>query len=114
MVKGIALMKRKPSLSTWEFRKHYEEVHAPLAMKLFPTLKKYVRNYVNNSIGAPSSIEEPEFDCITEQWFEDMEGFQAMMDISASEDGRAIRDDEKTLFDRRRSLYLLVEEKASG
>jgi len=36
MVKTIALIKRKPGLSREEFIRHYEEVHAPLALKHVP------------------------------------------------------------------------------
>jgi uncharacterized protein (TIGR02118 family) len=112
MVKGIALLKRKSGLSREEFRRHYEEVHAPLAKRLFPSIKKYVRNYVTIK-PFPARAGEPEFDCITEQWFGSMEGFQAMVDASAGEAGRVIRDDEKELLDRTKTVYLIVEEIAS-
>jgi uncharacterized protein (TIGR02118 family) len=112
MVKGIALLKRKPGLSPEEFRRHYEEVHAPLARSLFPSIKRYVRNYV---AAAPfsSGDTEPEFDCITEQWFDSMDGFQAMVDAFTGTAGRAIREDEKEFLDRPKSIYLIVEEVAS-
>ncbi|MFC2000550.1 EthD domain-containing protein [Chloroflexota bacterium] len=112
MVKGIALLKRKPGLTVEEFRKHYEEVHAPLAVKLFPTIRKYMRNYIT-SVPFPADAGELEFDCITEQWFDDMEGFQAMMDAGAGEAGRTISNDEKTFLDRAKTVYLLVEEVAT-
>jgi len=109
MVKAIALLKRKPGLSLEQFREHYEEVHAPLAKKLFPFIRKYVRHYV---IAAPfaSAGREPKFDCITEEWFDDMEAFQSMMDIYNGETGRPIREDEKELFDMTRLEYLFVED----
>jgi len=109
MVKAIALLKRKPGLSPEEFRKHYEEIHAPLAKKLFPFIRKYVRHYVTAAPFA-STGKEPKFDCITEEWFDDMEAFQSMMDIYAGETGRPIREDEKELFDMTRLEYLFVED----
>lgn len=112
MVKGIALLKRKPGVSLEEFRKHYEEVHAPLATRLFPTIRRYVRNYVARVV-SPVGAAEPAFDCVTEQWFDSMEGLQAMLDASAGEAGRAIRDDEKKFLDRTKTVYLIVEEVAS-
>jgi uncharacterized protein (TIGR02118 family) len=111
MVKAIALLKRKPSLSLEQFRKHYEEVHAPLAKRVFPFIRKYVRNYVT-TMPFSSGDKEPEFDCITEEWFDDMKGFHAMMDIWMSETGRAIREDEREFLDRSRIVYLIVEEVA--
>ncbi len=109
MVKGIALLNRKPGLSEKEFRKHYEESHAPLALSLFPTIRKYVRNYVTR-IAFPADTPELDFDCITEQRFDDMEGFQAMMKAGVGEAGHAIADDEKKFLDRAKTVYLLVEE----
>ena len=109
MVKAIALLKRKPGLSLEQFRKHYEEVHAPLAKRLFPFIRKYVRNYVTV---APfmAAGREPKFDCITEEWFDDMEAFRTMMDIYTSDTGRPIREDEKGLFDMTVLEFLFVEE----
>ena len=46
MVKYIALIKRKKGLSREEFVRYWKEVHAPLACKLVPGLRKYVQNYV--------------------------------------------------------------------
>jgi uncharacterized protein (TIGR02118 family) len=109
MVKAIALLKRKPGLSLEQFRKHYEEVHAPLAKRLFPFMRKYVRKYVTATPFSPAGT-EPKFDCITEEWFDSMEAFQTMMDIYASETGRPIREDEKELFDMTKLQYLFVEE----
>ena len=109
MIKAVVLLKRNPSLSPEQFRKHYEEVHAPLAKRLFPFITKYVRNYVTTAPFS-SAGNEPKFDCITEEWFDNMEAFQTMMDIYASETGRPIREDEKGLFDMTRLQYLFVEE----
>jgi hypothetical protein len=67
MVKGIAMLKRKPGLTQEEFIKHYEEVHVPLVLKHLPSIKRYVRNYVISTVVTPPGLEELEFDCITEQ-----------------------------------------------
>jgi uncharacterized protein (TIGR02118 family) len=109
MVKAIALLKRRPGLSSEQFRQHYEEVHAPLAKRVFPFIKKYVRNYVT-TMPFSSGDKEPEFDCVTEEWFDNMEGFHTMLDIYMKEPGRAIREDEKEFLDRSRVVYLIVEE----
>lgn len=112
MVKSMVLLKRKPGLSVEEFRRHYETVHAPMAVELFPMMKRYVRNYVT---GVPfaTSTGEPEFDCITEECFDDAEGFRAWRDIALGEAGRALRDDEKKFLDRTKIVYVVVEEVAS-
>ncbi len=113
MLKAIVFLKRKPGLSAQQFRQHYEEIHAPLAKRVFPFIRKYVRNYVTTMPFAPKD-EEPELDCVTEQWFDDMEGFQTMTELYVSETGRPLREDEKELFDMRKVVYLLVEEVPSG
>jgi uncharacterized protein (TIGR02118 family) len=112
VVKAVALLRRNPSLSPEQFRKHYEEVHAPLAKRLFPFMRKYVRNYVTAAPFAPAG-RELRFDCITEEWFDDMEAIRNMMGIYASEAGRPIREDEKALFDMAKLEYLFVEEVVS-
>ena len=65
MVKEMLLIKRKEGLSLQEFMKHYEEVHAPLILKLCPSVRKYVRNYVVDTL---RSEEGPGIDGITEVW----------------------------------------------
>lgn len=113
MIKSIAILKRKPGLSREEFIKHYEEVHAPLVLKHIPMLRRYVRNHVI-PVSSPHNNSEPDFDCITEFWVDDMEGSQEAGDIWTSEAGRAIREDEETFLDRSKIITFLVEEKVSA
>ena len=112
MIKAIALIKRKPGLSQEEFSRHYEEMHAPLALKYFPTIKRYVRNYIIT----PPGVEEPEFDCITEFWFDSMAGAQAVTDALGeykTEIGQVFREDEDKFMDRSSRVSFPVEEKVS-
>ena len=109
MVKAIALIKRKSGLSREEFVEHYEEVHAPLILRLLTTVKRYARNHII----VPAGAEEPEFDCVTELWYDDMEGYKAMGEFWSSEAGKAIRDDEDSFLDRSKLQFFLVEEKVS-
>jgi len=109
MLKSIVLLKRNPELSPEQFRKRYEEVHAPLGKKLFPFMRKYVRRYIIAAPFSPADT-EPKFDCITEEWLDDTEAFKRMLEIYMSEDGRPIREDEKELFDMTKMEYFFVEE----
>ncbi|MFC2000099.1 EthD domain-containing protein [Chloroflexota bacterium] len=110
MIKGITLLKRKTGLTPEEFREQFEEVHVPLALKLLPTVRKLVRNYVITTNAIPTSTEEPEFDCITEQSFDDMPGFQAMMDTGSEDAGQALIHSLKVCVDIDKVVEFLVEE----
>ena len=113
MVKAMFLLKRKPGLTPAEFRQQYEEVHAPLALSLFPNLRRYVRNYIATNVIAGSAA-EPDFDCIAEQWFDDMEGFQAMIDTmtgtSAGHASQALGHSAQVFLDTTKTALVLVEE----
>ena len=109
MIKVMALIKRKPTVSHEEFVRHYEEVHAPLALKLFPMIKKYARNHIIAASGA----QEPDFDCITEFWFDSLESAQAIVDIRMSAAGKPIRDDEETFMDMSEMVSFLVDERVT-
>ena len=110
MIKRIILLKRKPGLSPEEFREQYEGVHAPLVLNLIPTIRKYVRNYITTN-AVPAGAVEPEFDCITEWWFEDMESYQAMMvDASDGDAGQALGHSVQAFVDAAKLVHFLVEE----
>lgn len=106
MVKAIVLIKWKTGVSQEECARHYEKVHGPLAVKCFPTMKRYVQNHVI----APPGV-EPEFDVMSEFWYDDMEGYQAAIDFWRSEAGQVILDDEESFMDRGKTVAFLVEEK---
>lgn len=110
MIKGIVFIKRKPGLSRGEFREQYESVHAPLVLKKYPTLSKFVRNYIITTNAFASGAAEPDFDCITEYWFDDMEGFRAMMEATKGDSGQALRHSAQVFVDSTEAVYLLVDE----
>ena len=109
MIKVIAFVKRKPTVSHEEFVRHYEEIHAPLALRLFPAIKKYVRNHIVTAPGAKA----PDFDCITEFWFDDMAASRTVIEIRLSDAGKPIRDDEDTFMDLTEMVSFVVDERVS-
>jgi len=110
MVKEVALIKRKAGLSREEFVERYEGFFAPLVVEHCPAIRRYVRNYIVKTVLVPPGARELEFDCITEVWYDDIEGFKAVGSFMMSEAGSAARE---RLFDIYDSLVFLVEEKAS-
>ncbi|RLC96922.1 MAG: EthD family reductase [Chloroflexi bacterium] len=113
MVKEMVLVKRKPGLSREEFIRQYEEVMAPLMLKHCPGIKKYARNYVRTKLMAPPGMEELEFDCITEVWYESKEAFKAFAEFAMSDQGKVIFDTEETFMDTSKTIAVLMEEKVT-
>jgi len=112
MVKIIFLLKRKPGLTPAEFRQQYEEVHAPLALSLFPNVRRYVRNYIMTNV-MPADAEEPDFDCITEIWLDDnVEGTHTMIDATTGrgDPSQALGHSGKVFLDATKVVRLIVEE----
>jgi len=109
MIKIFALIHRKEGISREEFTRHYEESHAPLALKLFPQTKKYVRNHVVDIPG----MKAPAFDCISEFWYDSIEDAMAVAEMAQSESGQAIRDDEDKFMDSSQTISFIVDERVS-
>jgi len=108
MVKQVVLVKRKQGSSRDEFIRHYEDVYAPLIVKHAPSIKRYVRNYIVSRLDA----EGMDFDCITEVWYDSMDGFNRFYEFWRSEAGKVIRSEEG-FWDRDRLAIFFVEETTS-
>jgi len=109
MIKTIALIHRKAGISREEFAQHYEEVHAPLALKHLPMIKRYIRNHV---IDVPG-MEGPDFDCVSEFWFDSIEDAMEVAEWAQSDDGQVIRDDEAMFMDSSKTISFMVDERVS-
>jgi len=96
LIKSISLIRRKAGVTPEEFRRHYEEVHAPPALTCLPGLKKYVRNYVVGDVfGAPA-----DFDVASEFWYESADDVKASLAFYHSPAGQVLRDDELLFMDK--------------
>lgn len=83
MYKVIVLVSRKPGMSRADFQRHYETVHVPLVKTLVPALVEYRRNFFDPvEVEIMPGAEAPDFDCITEMWFKDRAGFEALTEIN--------------------------------
>ncbi|QYB04712.1 EthD domain-containing protein [Rhodococcus sp. USK10] len=102
MIKMVALMKRRADLTLDEFIERYENGHAPFADKYLPTARHYQRRYIQ-PLGNPidGSNYEPDFDVVTEIWFDDQSALEeALGRISEPEVAALFAADEEELFDR--------------
>ena len=102
MHKILLFMKRRPGMSTEDFRAYYENHHAPLCLSGGATMSRYVRRYVEPQ-PHPETGEwtDPEFDVVTELWFDDEATFRATLGhLTTTVMPAVITDDEAKLFDR--------------
>jgi uncharacterized protein (TIGR02118 family) len=102
MLKFMVVVYRRPDLTAEQFRRHFEQIHGPLAKKL-PGLRKYVQNYVC----ADSSRESPGWDAIVELYFDDWTTMEAAW---ASPQGAASDADLPLFADMTRTTWSVVEE----
>lgn len=111
MIKMIGLLKRRPGMSTAEFRDYYERAHRLIGEKhLAGYACRYVRRYLDPAPGRTSDGEAP-YDVILEVWYPDQAAFEAAGRHLAKPDIAAeIAADEERLFDRPQNRFYLVEE----
>ncbi|WP_176590615.1 MULTISPECIES: EthD domain-containing protein [Sphingobium] len=111
MFKTIGLFKRKSGMSMQDFRDYYENRHSQMA-RYVPQLRRYSRTYLE-AYREPftGQLVEPEFDVITEMWYDDRASFEeAMLLLTEPALKQAFEEDEENFFDRSRNRFLLAEE----
>lgn len=102
MLKFMIVLYRRPDLTTAEFRRHLEKVHAPLA-KALPGVKYYQQNHVTPD----PKRKHPGWDAIVELYFENREAMEAAW---ASPQGAASDADLPLFADLTRTTWSAVEE----
>jgi hypothetical protein len=114
-VKTVAFLKRKAGMSRADFIAYYESTHAPLILSIAPQVEAYRRNYLceDGAIVAPG-LPPPDFDVVTELHYADRAAFDAALAAFTRPDNAArIASDEENLFDRSKTRFYVVEERAS-
>jgi hypothetical protein len=102
-------------MSRQEFIDYYENHHVPLALSLFPQIRKCVRNYSCSDnfhyVGSTASPVVP-FDAVTEHCFADQASYDEMMAQFASdpEKFRKISEDEDKFCDKEHMIMFMVDE----
>jgi uncharacterized protein (TIGR02118 family) len=109
MIKMMIFIKRRSGLTLEAFKAHYETVHVPLSFEHLPLMRKHARNYVRRRKGAP----EPDFDCVTECWFDDWDALKATAALIAAEKRELIAEDEAKFMDRASIRSIIVEEQVA-
>jgi uncharacterized protein (TIGR02118 family) len=102
MLKFAVVIYRRKGLTRAEFRRHLEEIHGPLVLRL-PGLRKYTQNYVSDD----PKRKAPGWDAIVELWFDDQASMEAAW---ASAQGAASDADLPAFTDLTRTSWSVVEE----
>lgn len=115
MFKVVCLLKRKAGMTLEEFIDYYETTHVKLGLKGHPNARRYCRRFLRPFPNPVSGLaEEPEFDVITEIWFDNRHEFDlAMKNLATPDIAAAIKADEERLFERDRIRLCTVEEHES-
>ena len=81
MIVRMGLLTRKPGTTAERFRRHWREVHGPLAARM-PGLRRYHQNHMVDAspLGIGSSPEGWRLDGISELWFDDVASMEKVCD----------------------------------
>ncbi len=113
ITKIIIGLKRRPGMSVEAFRDYYETRHTVLASKYAqPGMCHYSRRYLDPLPQLDSKvIYEPEFDVLTELWYDDRKAYEGLIwMVSKGSLPDDIFEDEQLLFDRTKTRYFTVTE----
>lgn len=109
MIKFTILLRRNPLLSHEEYVAYHREKHAPLFSSL-PEVKAHVRRYMQGHTvpAAVPGLPPTTFDGITELWFDDVAGLEAV--FTAESYMQIIRPDEAKFLDLHGCEFVLTTE----
>ncbi len=110
MIKFTILLRRKPSMTRDEFVAYHRDKHAPLFSAL-PAVRQHVRRYVqcHTVAAAVPGLPPASFDGITELWFDDVAGLEAVFASDAYM--QTIRPDEAQFLDLHGCEFVLSTER---
>ena len=115
MIKVVTTLKKKPGLSTKDFRAYYENTHRLLGEKyLADFASRYLRRYLDPLPDARGDTPAAEFDVLLEIWFPSEADFRACSArLNEPAIAREIEIDEEKLFDRASKRSYVVAERES-
>ena len=105
MIRSFAILKRKPGLTREEYIHHWKEIHAPIAAKVIPGLKKYIQHHPLNMPGIEFDI-----DGIAEIWWEDAASLKSYLSWRETDQARVLIEDEQKFIDMQRTIRLFAEQ----
>jgi uncharacterized protein (TIGR02118 family) len=112
MFKAVVLIKKKRGMPMEEFKRYYEEHHAPLRARSVPNLRRYIRRYLETYGSDPAVDDDAKpYDVLTEIWFDNREEFEkGMAYLAVPETAAVIARDEERIFERESIRLMTIEE----
>ncbi len=114
MYKIVGFLKKRPGMTTAEFREYYETYHRVIGEKV---LAGYAAQYMRRFLepyGPTAEADEQPFDVIMEIWYPDRATYEASQaHLSTPEIAAEIAEDEEKLFDRPENRFYHVQEVVS-
>jgi uncharacterized protein (TIGR02118 family) len=118
MIKMMVFLSRLPHVDREAFKTYYETRHAPLVLRLMPTIRGYERNYPNVAKVRPpegKTVDDMvEFDAVTMLRFDSREDFEAYKQVLRDpEIMKVIQADEANFLDNTKTRLFVIEEHVS-
>lgn len=113
MIKVLAFLKKRPDMTTEQFKKQYETGHAVFSVPYIPHAKKYVRRYVEPVIKPlTGEVSEQAFDAVTEIWFETREDYENDFGKIGDPEIQALflADEDKLFANHDHNIMVVTEE----
>jgi uncharacterized protein (TIGR02118 family) len=100
MIKRIGMVRRKPSLTHNEFVRYWKQVHAPLAARLIPGLKRYIIYCTVQGANVDKRRPIPEIDGVAVFYFDDLKAFDYYFNTWRKSDAaKELLEDEARFVD---------------
>lgn len=110
MMRTLALLVRRPDLTRYAFRNHYEDTHVKLAGPLLDEATHYVRNHVQ-SVVVGGSVP---FDALSEFGYPSAVELERLTRRLASPEGAAIQQDELRFMDKASNRFFALLPRTVG
>jgi hypothetical protein len=105
-MKTFALIARRHDTTRDDFREHYENVHAPLAIEtVLEGTTRYVRYHLREVL-----FGDPRFDVVTGFWYRDVQAALAIGRRLEGAEAEPILRDELTFMDKPANTFFAVSE----
>jgi uncharacterized protein (TIGR02118 family) len=109
LIKALAFIYKKPSFSDEDFKKYYEDQHAPLAKSLL-TFDGYERNYIHSDFNPLFK----DLGSISIFKYESNKSLEILSNQMLSDAGDSLRKDELNFMDVEKNFYIFTESKEIG